>query len=424
MSHDDAGPRPSQVTIAGWVVAVASAMLVVSVFDAMGNLHSVDMRDQLTKVVTSGSARELGLTVDNATSILRWALFVAAVAASMTGILGIFVLQRHTAARIALTVAAVPVVITAPFAGGFLGAVIGASTAMLWTRPARDWFAGRPAVASERSMSLFSRPEQSRREPDRPSAEKPAQEPAPPSSAPPTPPPPTPPPPTPPPPTPGWGGTPGPPAAPPSYPYVQPPHTGYPPPVPGLGYPVPRPAGQVPSRVRAACLLTWAFSGITVAGSLLMLVVAAIDREEIRTVIRDNASLHAYDEDTVIRALIIGCALFIGWCVASSVLAVFVWRRHTWAWIMLMISIGLAALVTLPAFPVSIVHMAGCGTALGMLLSGPSRAWFRHAGGPGGPGGPPGPGGRGGSPGQWAPPSVYPQAPSPPQPPKDKPPVW
>jgi hypothetical protein len=417
MSHDDAGPRPSQVTIAGWVVAVASAMLVVLVFDTMGNLHSVDMRDKLTKLVASGSAKDLGISVENAITILRWGLFVAGVAATMTGILGIFVLQRHTAARIALTVAAVPVVLTAPFSGGFLGAVIGACTAMLWTRPARDWFAGRPAVAPARpAPSLFSRPDRPERGPERPPVDDAGQEST--GAEPDAPPPP--------PPTPGWGGTPGQPAAPPTYPHPQQPHGGYPPPLPGHGYPVPRPASEVPSRVRAACLVTWAFSALTAAGSLVMLVVAAVDRDEVRSVIRDNASLQSYDEDTVVRAMIIGGALFIGWCVVSSVLAVFVWRRQTWAWILLLISIGLAALLAIPAFPVSILHMAASATALGMLLSGPSRAWFRRVDPPGGPGG--SAGGSEDSAGdgaqQWAPPSGYPQPPSPPQPPKDKPPVW
>src|SRR4051794_19907131 len=144
MSNDAAGPRPREVTIAGWTVAVASAMLVVTVFDTMARLHSVDTRDSLTRTLGAGSAKDFGISLTDALGVMRGALFIAGVAAVVTGILGIFVLQRHATARIVLTVAAVPVVLTAPFSGGFLGLLIGGSAALLWSRPARDWFAGRP----------------------------------------------------------------------------------------------------------------------------------------------------------------------------------------------------------------------------------------------------------------------------------------
>src|SRR3954454_1710714 len=151
MSNDAAGPRPREVTIAGWTVAVASAMLVVTVFDTMARLHSVATRDRLTRTLGAGSAKDFGISLTDALGVMRGALFVAGVAAVVTGILGVFVLQRHATARIVLTIAAVPVVLTAPFSGGVLGLLIGGSTALLWSRPARDWFAGRaparPAAA-------------------------------------------------------------------------------------------------------------------------------------------------------------------------------------------------------------------------------------------------------------------------------------
>src|SRR4051794_38636158 len=150
MSNDAAGPRPREVTIAGWTVAVASTMLVVTVFDTMARLHSVDTRDSLTRALGAGSAKDFGISLTDALGVMRGALFVAGVAAVVTGILAVFVLQRHATARIVLTVAAVPVVLTAPFSGGFLGLLVGGSAALLWSRPARDWFAGRaparPAV--------------------------------------------------------------------------------------------------------------------------------------------------------------------------------------------------------------------------------------------------------------------------------------
>ncbi|MGO4258750.1 hypothetical protein AB4Y76_20120, partial [Marmoricola sp. RAF53] len=158
MSPEQPNARPSQVTVAGWAVAAAAVVLVVAVFDQMARLHTVDMREDIARVISSGSAADLGLTVARATEILRWILMVSAVAAVAAGVFGVFVLQRHRAARIGLTVAAVPVVLTAPVAGSLPAMVIGAGAALLWSRPARDWFAGRPAQARPEPVTRAARP--------------------------------------------------------------------------------------------------------------------------------------------------------------------------------------------------------------------------------------------------------------------------
>ena len=224
MSSSAPGPRPRQVTIGGWLSAVTSTVLVVSVFDAMANLHSVDTRERLTSALT-GWPKDLGISVDDAIALTRGALFVTAVAAVVTAILGIFVLQRHATARIVLTVAAVPLVLTSPVAGGFLGLLVGGASAMLWTREARDWFAGR---APER------RPERE------PAARQPARGLEPPSQSPPAP--------SAPPPMPGWGE-------------AQADRASWPPPA----YPAPseQTTAAVPTQVRVACGLTWVFSMLT-----------------------------------------------------------------------------------------------------------------------------------------------------------------
>jgi hypothetical protein len=71
----------------------------------------------------------------------------AAAAAAM--VFAIYVLQRHNAARIGFTVAAVMIMLTAPVSGGFLPIMIAFSAIMLWTKPARDWFAGVPSSAGK-----------------------------------------------------------------------------------------------------------------------------------------------------------------------------------------------------------------------------------------------------------------------------------
>ena len=73
---------------------------------------------------------------------------VTGLCAAASAVLGFFVLQRHRGARIALSIIVVPILlanlVTAPLTGGLLGALIAAATVIMWTGPARDWFAGRP----------------------------------------------------------------------------------------------------------------------------------------------------------------------------------------------------------------------------------------------------------------------------------------
>lgn len=353
MSSSAPGPRPSQVTIGGWVVAVASAMLVVGVFDTMGDLYSVDTRDDLTRALSTGSAKDLGLSVDDALVATRIALLVAGGAAAMTTILGGFVLRRHAASRVALTVAAVPVVLTSPFSGGILGLLVGSATALLWTRPARDWFAGRaPAAAAatrvprppvEQPPALHVGPQQVR-----------------PTSAPsPAPPPP---------PTPGWGEAP----------------TSYPPPVPGSAYAgaaPPGPAERMPAQVRVACILTWVFAALTGAGYLVLALVVLVDRDATLDLIRDNASLRdaSLSDDTLVAAMVAVSLMIATWCLSAVVFAWFTWRRRRWAWLVLTVGVGLAALACVLAIPFSLVHLAALGVTFRLLLHGRTRAWFAPA---------------------------------------------
>lgn len=391
MSSDAPGPRPRQVTVGGWLVAIASAMLVASVFDAMARLHSVDTRDALVRVLTTGSAKDLGISVTDALGVVRAALFVAGASAAVTAILGVFVLQRHVAARVVLTIAAVPVVLTAPFSGGFLALAVGAGTVLLWSRPARDWFAGRPPTRRE------VQPEPVRVGGARPDSTRPAPGHwppptiAPPSTGPVTGPLP--------PPTPGWGERPTVPAPwPPAY---------------GPGPVLPPPSGEVPAPVRIACFLTWGFSLVTAGLYLLIGVALLVDRGRMLDLLRDNPTVRdsKLDDDQLVTVIVTVSALVVLWCLAACVLAFFAWRRHSWAWILLIASIGVALLVEVAAFPFSLLHLAAAAVSLRMLLARPTRAWFRGGSGPGVP-----------APRGWAPPPGWTPPSGPPtQPPSGRP---
>lgn len=356
-------PRPAQVTVAGWTIAVASTLLVVSVFDTVGRLRSVDMRQQLTKTLDSASARRLGITIDQATDLVHVMLVVTAVAAVATAILGVFVLRRHAAARVVVSVLAVPILLAAPFAGGFWGTLVACGAGLLWTRPARDWFGGRVPA---------------------PVPVGPPEQPAP--------------------------------YVPPPVP-AMPPAGAQPPPMPQWGRPMPPPwAARPPLRpaqLQVACIVAAVVAGITALFMVAVLVFLAVDSDALVKAVRESPEWNpAYDERLVVPAMAVGGLVLLAWCLATLVLALFAWRRHQWAWALLVASSGIAAVVSMLGFPVGLLNVAAAVVTTVLLLSGPVREWFRsrpRQGPPMGPPMPPGP----------------PMGPPPPQqPPSGKPPVW
>ena len=185
----DAKPqdRPRQLTMASWFVILGSVFLVASVYDSLTNLSSVDMRDEIGRVLDSGSGAGLGIGVDQALSIMRVALMVAGACAAAAAVLGVYVLQRHRGARVALSVVAVPLLLTAPFTGGLFGALVAAATLTLWTGPARDWFAGRPVRETPRQVAERRAGEAQERRTATPPAAQPPRLDAPSTPAPPAP---------------------------------------------------------------------------------------------------------------------------------------------------------------------------------------------------------------------------------------------
>jgi hypothetical protein len=201
----------------------------------------------------------------------------------------------------------------------------------------------------------------------------------------------------------------------------------------------------VPTPVRIGCILTWIFSLLTGGVYLLLILLVAVDRGEVITLLRDNASIQdtSLSDNQLIGMIVAMSAIALLWCLAASLLAFLTWRRHAWAWVMLLISIGVAGLFELFALPFSLLHLAACVAAFVLLLRGPARAWISAGPGPRQP--PSWPGGPGGGtaghapgwPGQgWPPPTgheqprppveppvQYPPPPPPEQPPV-KPPVW
>ena len=155
MSEQSKAARPSQVTMAGWVAIVGSTLLVLTLFDSVSQLRTVEFRDTIDEFLTTPPGNGLGLELAQVVEIMRGLMFFSAAAAAAATVLGIYVLQRNNAARVGFTIAAVAIMLTAPVTGGFLSVMIAFAALMLWTRPARDWFAGRPVTQPEPGAGIF-----------------------------------------------------------------------------------------------------------------------------------------------------------------------------------------------------------------------------------------------------------------------------
>ena len=132
--------RPRQVTAVAWTIVVASVLVVVTVFDYVAGLRTLDSREQIAEVLSEPPGSDLGVSVSTAIDALRVLAFVAAGCATAAAVLGYQVLQRSRSARLILSLLAVPLFFAGMPSAGLLAAVVVAAVVMLWLQPARDWF--------------------------------------------------------------------------------------------------------------------------------------------------------------------------------------------------------------------------------------------------------------------------------------------
>lgn len=393
---DSAPPaRPRQLTMAAGFVIGGSVLLVLSIFDTISGLRTVEMREEITKVVTSPTGKGLGLSVEETLSAMRVGLFIAAACAAAAAVLGVYALQRHRAARVALTVLAVPILLTAPLTGGLIGALVAAASLALWSGQARDWFAGRPIrevgplIAPRETPRAGSQgrgpweqtlppPEDRTAPPAEGQGDAPSDVPAVSSLT-----------------TSGSSTAPGATSgfgAPPAHTSAQrageAPQGWSPPPYAAMAD-----GNAVPITVKVACLLTWVFSGVVALlyAGMLVALVAAQDRIVDYVVDQPAWQRSDLDPSALVPVLWIGCLMFLGWAVGACVLAWFTWRRHNWARWTLVASAGATLVAALFAFPIGLLHQVAALLTISGLLSAGARAWFSpRPWAPGPP--PPGPG--------------------------------
>ncbi len=355
MTDSSAPPRPRQVTLSAWLIMLGSVLVVLTVFERVSGLQSLETQQGVEQFLSEPPGSGLGLGVQGVIEILRVLGLVAGASAAATGILGFYVLQRSRGARIALSVLAAPLFVAGMATGGFMSSLVVVSAVMLWFQPARDWFNGiTPEVAPPAAERPVERPA------DRPAGETEQRHGV---DAP-------------------VGGAPA--GAPPAYPGFgtapaagqQP---GWPPPPPGAPVPGHRPGG-----VLAACVLTWVMSSLA---AVLMAISAAVlvasPGRVYDEVISQNPELadQGIGQDVLVEATYVLGAVVIVWSLVAIALAVLVFRRVGWARPVLMASAGVSGLVCLLALAVgqvlTLLPLTACVATVALLVRADARAWLR-----------------------------------------------
>lgn len=342
-------PRPGQATLAGWLIVLGSLLTVVTAWDQISGLRSLDTRERVEEVLAEPPLAGSGIGLDNILDLMHVMALVTGAMAAAAVILGWHVLQRNKQARLALTVIAAPLFFAGMFGGGFWSTLSAVAVVLLWMSPTRDWFDG---VSPTKREALDSG------DPDQESYVAPA-----------------------PPETPTASTTPG--SGPARLSQQQPPPwTGA---VAQTTKPAPK---RRPGAVMAAAVLTWIGSGLTGLMMLASAVTATANPDLILDQVRKQAEsdpqmrevAELYTTDVIVASVWIMAVLVALVCVAAGVFAAFAIRRHSWARIALMISAGVSALSLLLfalAFPPAVVLFGAAVATFSFLLRPEVAAWFR-----------------------------------------------
>lgn len=321
--------RPRQTTLAGWLIMGGSVLVVVTAFQRMNGLHSLETQQAVQTFVAGAPGSNIGVSAADVLGALRVLCLVAAGCATAAAILGYEVLRRNRAARVALAVLAVPLFLSGMVTGGFLSSVVAASSVMLWLQPSRDWFAGREARPAPGRASVPTAPAQ-------PTA----------------------------PPEPGQAAQ--------STPASRPEH-------------LPRLAtdpGVRPPALAWACALTWVFAGLTalLMSTSIALLAASPDVvfEELHK--QDPRLADAGLTDAALRSatFAVGGVLVV-WSLLAVVVAVLAFRRVRWARGVLLVSAVASAVCCLLASAgqlLMVLPLAASIVAVVMLVRPDVKAWF------------------------------------------------
>lgn len=326
--------------MAGWMAIAGSFFLIVALFDAMASSTSIATREAFERMLSEQPARGLGVSVDSLVGLLRATILVTGAAATLTGILGWWVLQGDRVARAVCTAGAVVIALGAPFATGLWGMFVAFAAGLLWTAPARDWFAGRTVRRPEGAAASA------------PDARPPAEDVRPRASA-------------------------EPPAPRPAAPPFGPPPMPGPRPMSASGWPI-EGAPARPRNLVVACVVTWVFSAIAAFGQALVLLVLAAAREPFAAELERQPRFDelGIDVDQAVTVLGVSSAVGLVWSLVAISLAAAVWARRAWAQPLLLASASVSLMLSLLAFPAGVVHAVASAVVIWRLLRPDVRAWL------------------------------------------------
>lgn len=334
-------PRPRQVTLAAWLIMLGSAFVVLTVFERVSGLHSLESQEAVRKFLAEPPGSDLGLGMQQVLDILHTVALGAGACAAAAAVLGFYVLQGSRGARLALAVLALPLFLSGLVAGGFMSSVVVAASVMLWFQPSRDWFNGvvRQPLPSEPSLpSAASGPRA----------------------------------------YPGFGSgqTPGA-QAPPPTPDEQ--VTGQ------VARPEDRAAarpGDRPSAVVWACALTWVFATLAVAVMASSIAVLAANPDLVFDELRNqNPELvrQGLSDDLIIRLTYVMGGVVIVWSLLAILFSALTFQRVSWARVALVVSASASAglcLVGTLGQVLLVLPLAASVVTLSLLVRPDVRAWF------------------------------------------------
>lgn len=351
-------PRPRQVTVAAGMAVFASVLLVVGLFDRMSALGSPETRHSIADFLARPPGDGLGIDVAGVVRVLHAVVLVDGALAAAAAVLAGYSLFRHNGARIGLTVVAALLLFTAPLTGDLLSLLVALAAGMLWSVPARDWFAGRaPRPVVERRSEPVARPAPGTWAP--PLAEErldgPAAKPLDPAAHPDQP-------------------------APAAYPFGSAPVRTETPLQPRG--PVAPAAGGRPPQVTAAAWLTWVFAGLTAAVCVLEMLMLVVSRDGVLRTLHANAEvqravdqLQLTDRDLIAVVWLVAAGV-VFWSLSAMALALLAFRRHGWARVVLAVSCGAAGVFALTSIPYGLPHAVAAFATATLLFHPASNAWF------------------------------------------------
>lgn len=288
--------RPRQVTFLAGLLIAGSVWVILTGFQRVASLRSLDTRDSVEKFLAEPPGSGLGISVEQALEGLRIASMVAVACAAALAILGIWLLQGSRSARRAALVLALPLFLTGLVIGGLVSAVVAATVLMLWSAPVRPWFGDPAPVPADTPVPPQSVGEST--PPRQPGATAGPVGDAPPASA--------------------WTSA--------------------------------ARLSTRPNAVRWACLVTWVSTSITVvvvvASGLLLLGDGSALVDEMRA---QNPELarQGITDSMIIGISVVMLAGLVLWAIAAAAIAWWVFQGQEWARITLIVSASVLAVLSL-----------------------------------------------------------------------------